>query len=145
MKYSNKELSLIGSSLYLCEGARARVSKRSNGQKQNIFAIEFTNMDTRVIKLFLEFLRKVLKADENKIKAELFIYPDHDDFKLKNYWIKQTRIPLSRFNKTIKLKQKNIKYKPNPLGILKIRYSHKEHFLKMQGIIKKIFGPEVDF
>ena len=145
MTFSNKDLALIGSSLYVCEGTRARNTKRPNGQKQRIFAIEFTNMDPRVIRLFLKFLRKIIQADEKRIKAELFIYPDHNELKLKEFWTKCTEIPLSRFNQTIKLKQKNIKFKPNPLGTLKIRYSHKEHFLKMQGIIEKVFGSEINF
>jgi len=145
MTSSDKDLALIGSSLYLCEGTRARTTKRTNGQKQQIFAIEFTNMDPRVIKLFLRFLRKIVKADERRIKAELFIYPDHNELKLKKFWAKSTGIPFARFNKTIELRQKNLRFKPNPLGTLKIRYSHKEHFLKMQSIIEKVFGPEKNF
>lgn len=145
MTSSDRDLSLIGASLYLCEGTRARITKRTNGQKQKIFAIEFTNMDPRAIKLFLKFLRKVIKPVKKRIKAELFIYPDHDELKLKEFWSECTGIPLGRFNQAIKLKQKNIRYKPNPLGTLKIRYSHKEHFLKMQSIIEKVFGLEKDF
>jgi hypothetical protein len=145
MTFSDKDLTLIGSSLYICEGTRERITKRTNGQKQKIFAIEFTNMDPRVINIFLKFLRKVIKADEKRIKAELFIYPDHDEIQLKEFWAKLTDIPLGRFNKTIRLKQKNIKFKPNPLGILKIRYSHKKHFLKMRSIIEKVFGPKKKF
>lgn len=141
----NKELALIGSSLYLCEGTRARITKRANGQKQKIFAVEFTNMDPRVISLFLRFLRTVIKAEEERIKAELFIYPDHNELKLKKFWAKSTGIPLGRFNKTIRLRQKNFRFKPNPLGTLKIRYAHKKHFLKIQGIIEQVFGPEKDF
>lgn len=144
MTSSDKDLALIGSSLYLCEGTKARTVKRANGKIQRINAIEFTNMDPRVIKLFLRFLRRVIKADEKRIKAELFIYPDHDEAKLKNFWVKSTEIPLDRFNKTIRLKQKNFRFKPNPLGTLKVRYTHKEHFMKIQGIIEQVFGPEKD-
>ncbi len=145
MLFLDKDLALIGSSLYLCEGTKARITKRTNGQKQKIFAIEFTNMDPRVISLFLRFLREVIKADEKRIKAELFIYPDHNELKLKEFWAQYTEIPLHRFNKTIKLRQKNLRFKPNPLGTLKIRYSHKEHFLKVQSIIDQVFGPEKGF
>ena len=113
---------------------------RIDNRGWKIFAIEFTNKDPRAIKLFLKFLREIIFAEENRIKAELFIYPDHDEPKLVKYWSRITGIPLNRFNKTIRLRQKNPRYKPNPLGTLKIRYSHKKHFLRIQAIISKIFG-----
>ncbi|MDO8620997.1 MAG: hypothetical protein Q7R31_01830 [Candidatus Levybacteria bacterium] len=145
MRLADRDLEIIGASIYLCEGTKERVVKRPNGQKQKIFAVEFTNIDPRVISLFLRFLRKIIKADEKRIKAELFIYPDHNEDKLIKFWANSTGIAIDRFNKTIQLEQKNFKYKPNPLGTLKIRYSHKKHFLKIQSIIKKIFGSEKKF
>ncbi|HUV46601.1 MAG TPA: hypothetical protein VMW29_00565 [Candidatus Bathyarchaeia archaeon] len=133
---NKKDLSLVGATLYLCEGTKARVDSR--GTKN--FSVEFTNIDPRTIKIFLEFLRKVIKIDEKRLKAQLFYYPDHTVERLIDYWSKVTQIPKERFTKPIKLIQKNKKYKPNPKGILKIRYHHKIHFLKIQGIINKIFG-----
>lgn len=133
---NKRELTLIGATLYLCEGTKARIDKR--GHKN--FSVEFTNIDPNTIKMFLEFLRKVIKIDEKRLKAQLFFYPDHDKDKLIQYWSKLTKIPFIRFTKPIQLQQKNIRYKPNPLGTLKIRYHHKEHFLVIQGIINRIFG-----
>jgi len=139
---SKSALTFLGSALYLCEGTKARVS--GNGHK--IFAVEFTNKDERAVLIFLKFLREVIGADELRIKAELFIYPDHNEQNLVNYWSELTGISRNRFNKTILLKQKNIKFKPNPIGTLKVRYSHKEHFLKIQDIIDGIFGrPNVNY
>lgn len=85
------------------------------------------------------FLRRIIKAEESRIKAQLFIYPDHDESHLLNYWSGVTDIPLGRFNQVIRLRQRNSKYKPSPFGTIKIRYTHKEHFLKIQGIINQIF------
>lgn len=136
MNLSKGKLALVGAALYLCEGTRARIDNR--GHKN--FSVEFTNKDPRTIIAFMQFLRKVIKAQENRIKAELFIYPDHDEARLKKYWSGITKIPIGRFGQTIHLRQKNDRYKPNPLGTLKIRYFHKEHFLKIQGIIDSIFG-----
>lgn len=133
---NTKELTLIGAALYLCEGTKAR--KLKNGRTH--MAIEFTNKDPRAIKMFIKFLTRVIKAERNRVKAELFIYPDLDERKLIKFWSKVSGIPKQRFNKTIVLKQKNEKYKPNLLGTLKIRYTHKEHFLKLQGIIDEVFG-----
>jgi hypothetical protein len=137
MYLSKKGLAIVGASLYICEGTKARVDRRRNSK---LFAIELTNKDPRIIIVFLRFLREIIKAEETRVKAQLFIYPDHDKKKLEMYWSNLTKIPINRFNKTIKLRQKNLKYKPNPLGTLKIRYYHKGHFLKIQGIINEIFG-----
>ncbi len=136
MRISDRDLSLIGASLYLCEGTKERLLK--DGRK--IFAIEFTNTDPRVIKMFLRFLRKIIDPVESRIKAELFLYPDLSESKLKKFWSKVTKIPINRFQKTIFLKKKTSIFKANPLGTIKIRYSHKKHFLKIKGIINKIFG-----
>jgi len=136
MGVSVHELSLIGASLYLCEGTKERILKRGG----KVFAVEFTNTDPRAIRMFLRFMREIIRADETRIKAELFLYPDLDESKLKLFWSKVTKIPLNRFQKTIFLKQKTSVFKANPLGTMKIRYSHKEHFLKLQSIINKVFG-----
>lgn len=136
MRLTKKELSLLGASLYLCEGTKARFAPKNH----KIFSVEFTNKDPRTIKVFLEFLRKVIKINEKRLKAQLFYYTDHNKNKLMQFWSQLTDIPLNRFTKPILLKQKNIRYKPNPLGTLKLRYHHKEHFLEIQGIIDKIFG-----
>lgn len=139
MNISAHELSLIGASLYLCEGTKERTLKRGG----KIFAVEFTNIDPRMIRMFLRFLREVIGADETRIKAELFVYPDLDETKLKSFWSKETKIPLNRFQKTISLKQKTSIFRHNPLGTIKIRYTHKEHFLKIRGIINEVFGSAV--
>ncbi|KKP51423.1 MAG: hypothetical protein UR42_C0015G0012 [Candidatus Roizmanbacteria bacterium GW2011_GWA2_33_33] len=136
MRVSAHELSLIGAALYLCEGTKERLLKKGG----KIFAVEFTNTDPRAIKMFLRFLRKIVGSDEDRIKAELFLYPDLNEDKLKKFWSKVTKIPLNRFQKTIFLKKKVSAFKANPLGTMKIRYSHKEHFLKIKGIINKVFG-----
>lgn len=135
MSISARELRLVGASLYLCEGTKERTLKRGG----KIFSVEFTNTDPRVIKMFLKFLREIVKADEARIKAELFSYEDLNEDKLKNFWSKVTKIPPNRFQKTITFKQKTSLFRPSPFGTLKIRYSHKEHFLEIQKIIKEIF------
>lgn len=135
MNISARELSLLGASLYLCEGTKERSLKRGG----KVFAVEFTNTDARTINMFLRFLREIIGADESRIKAELFIYPDLNENDLKRYWSDETRISLDRFQKTIVFKQKKSVFKPSPFGTIKIRYSHKEHFLKIKKLIDEIF------
>ncbi len=136
MDISDRDLNIIGASLYLCEGTKERLVMKN----RKIFAVEFTNTDPRVIKMFMLFLRRIIIPDEERVKAELFLYPDLNEKLLKNYWSKVTNIPLNRFQKTIFFKKKTSLFKHNPLGTIKIRYSHKEHFLKIKGIINSVFG-----
>jgi len=131
-----QKLLLLGTSLYLCEGTKLRTDNR--GWKH--YDLEFTNKDPRTIRIFLRFLREVIEAEENRIKIQIFLYPDHSEEELLSYWSKICSIPRSRFHKVIRLKQKNVKYIPNPLGVAKIRYSHKEHFLEVDKLINEIFG-----
>ncbi|HOX96413.1 MAG TPA: hypothetical protein PLI45_03455 [Candidatus Woesebacteria bacterium] len=128
-------LKLLGASLYLCEGTKAR--KYDSGRKY--YAIEMTNTDPRIIRIFMSFLREIIDCVENRVKAEMFIYPDLNEERVIAYWSNITRIPKSRFNKSIVLNGKT-KFKTSPFGTIKIRYTHKEHFLRLQGIIDKVFG-----
>lgn len=136
------DLELIGSVLYKCEGTKFRKDKRYPNGNTFYYAIEFTNSDPVLIKLFLEFLRKIVKVDEDKIKIELFLYPDHDKIKLNKRWRKITNMPNDNFQKIIDMKQKNAKYRPNPLGTCKIRCNGKNIFMKLNEIIIKRLGPK---
>lgn len=133
-----EELRKVGAALYLCEGTRMRLLRTQFNRKH--YAIEFTNKEPRMMRVFMKFLREVIEPEEERVKAQLFVYPDLDEVRLKKYWSKVVHIPIRRFNKSILLVQKNQRFKPNPLGTLKIRYTHKEHFLKLQGIIDEVFG-----
>ena len=131
-----KYLKIIGAMLYVCEGTKARVDKRYD---RLIYSIELTNSDPKIIKVFRLFLDTVLKIDKKRIKGQLFFYPDLNEKKLINFWSKTSSIPPSQFNKSICLKVKNGKFKANPLGTFKIRYSCKNDFLKMQKIIESVW------
>ncbi|RKY29823.1 MAG: hypothetical protein DRP74_08145 [Candidatus Omnitrophota bacterium] len=136
-RFTNKELSIIGALLYSCEGTRLRKDKR---RKNDVYywVIEFTNSDSNLIKLFITFLRKIIKIDESRLKGQLFIYDDLNKKSLEKRWSRATGIPLVNFNKTIIFKSKNMKYRPNPNGTFKIRYHSKEAFQKLDYLVNKI-------
>lgn len=133
---TSKELRLAGALLYLCEGTKLRRDPRY--KNTYIYAIEFTNSDPQIIALFLRFMRDELKVDIQKIKGQLFIYPDLNEREVKNVWSQKTKIPIEQFQKVIMLKAKISKFKPNPLGTFKIRYTNKAKFLLLQSIIAKV-------
>lgn len=131
------ELKLVGAMLYACEGTKARRDKRY--QNHYNYSIELTNSKPEIIGSFSKFLFRILKVDQKRLRGQLFLYPDHDKEKLIRFWSRVSSIPLSQFQQVIMLKQKNSKYKPNPLGTFKIRYSHKKDFVKLQKIIESVW------
>lgn len=141
---TNNQLEISGVLLFKCEGLKLRKDKRY--PKANVFqyAIEFTNSDPILIKLFLRFLREILEIEENKLKCEIFIYDDLNKLNLEQYWSEITNITKDRFHKTIILKAKNSKYKPNPRGTCKLRYFSKQKFLELNRIVIKHLGKEAD-
>lgn len=136
MRLSKRELEILGAGLYACEGAKFRIDNR--GGKH--YDIDFTNNNPKLINLFLKFVRECIKAPEDRIKGQLFIYPDHNENEVLKFWSNSTRIPINRFTKVIHLVQRSGRFKPSKYGTLKIRYHHKENFLKIQGIISKVFS-----
>ena len=133
---NKKLLRYIGAALYVCEGTKARRDYRGNGY---IYSIELTNSDSKIIRLFSMFLKDIIEADWNRVKGQLFIYPDLDEQKLIKFWSKVSNIPQKQFQKCIMLKAKTTKFKPSPYGTFKIRYSCKEDFLKLERIIDEFW------
>ncbi len=132
-----KELTILGASLYACEGTKARRDyRRENGY---IYSIEFTNSDPPIIKAFSMFLKKIIQADWSRVRGQLFFYPDLVEVDLKKQWSKFSQIPISQFQKSICLKQKLGRFKSNPLGTFKIRYTNKKDFLRLQKMIDQLW------
>jgi hypothetical protein len=70
-----KELLLMGLMLYWAEG-----------NKKNKFLVSLGNLDGRMIKLFLSFLRKVCRINEEKIKIYVRLYKEFDRKQAVGYW-----------------------------------------------------------
>lgn len=122
--------------LYACEGTKARIDKRYN---RLLYSIELTNSNPKIIKTFRLFLDRILEIDKSRIRGQLFFYPDLNELKLVRFWSKTSSIPSSQFNKSIRLKAKNGKFKANPFGTFKIRYNCKKDFLRIQKIMDEIW------
>lgn len=65
---SERDLLLVGSALYWAEGYRKQEHLSSP-------YVCFSNSDPDMIKLFLRFLREVIKTPEEKLRAVVHIYP----------------------------------------------------------------------
>lgn len=131
---------MAGLIAYLCEGTKLR--KNNKYKNTYYYSIEFTNSDPVLVKLFIEFLRKIIKIDEPKLKCQIFIYNDLIKEDLEGFWSKITGIKLNNFNKTIILRPKNMTNKLNLRGTCKLRYYNKNAFLKLNELIIKNIGVE---
>lgn len=119
-------LKLIGPLIYWCEGTKSIRQNRGNPLQ-----IEFVSSDPMLIRVFLKFLRNVLKIEENKLRGRLQLHEGDDKEKIENYWSKLSRIPTSQFQKPIIKKRKDdYKFHYNFLeyGTFIIRYGSKEKY-----------------
>jgi len=129
-KLSEKELWLVGIMLYWAEG----------GKTQRM--VRFSNGDPEMIKIMMEFFRKICKVPDEKFRGYIHIHPHLDHNKAEKYWSSLSGIPLKKFFKTyrkINISSKN-KKDTLPFGVMDIYICDAELFLKITGWARGIFG-----
>lgn len=89
-RLKNNPLFISGIMLYWAEG--------DNGQTGG--NVRLTNVDPRMIRVFIKFALKICKVPKENIRIGLLLYPDLIDSVCKNFWTKHTKIALSQFHKT---------------------------------------------
>lgn len=122
---------IVGSVLWWAEGTKPRRDYR--WKNAMLYTVEFTNTNSEMVKIFLEFLRKDIGVVESRLRAQIQIHEGDDQEKLERFWSKATRISLSNFNKTIVRPTGHKVGKSS--GTCKIRYSDKPTHLKIQSIL----------
>ena len=121
-----EKLKIAGIMLYWAEGTKININKKR-------LIVEFTNSDSKMIKLFLKFLREICGVDEKRLRVYLYCYANQNIEKLKRYWRKITKIPFARFTKPyvredfILEKSEKMKH-----GLVHIRYSDKKLLLQIE-------------
>ena len=112
---TDNDLKISGAMLYWGEGGKTGTS------------VKFTNSDPEMIKVFLNFLRKICGIHEKRLKALIHMYPDQDENELKIFWSKLTSIPTKQFYKSHIHKGKKGTYKNKvSYGTIAINYSDKK-------------------
>lgn len=120
-----EKLQIAGIMLYWGEG-----TKSGN-------CVTLSNSNPEMIMIFLKFLRNVCGISENRIRALLHIYPDHNEKRLKNFWSRTTKIPECQFSKTFIHKKKGGTYKKiSKYGTISLRYSDKQLLIIINDWIK---------
>lgn len=129
------ELLLLGAALYWGEGYKRHGGKRSYPH------ISFSNSDPDMIKVFLCFIRKILKVSEEKIKPLIHIYPDTDRDGAMRFWSDVTSIPQDKFITTAQVSVASRGKRPKnllPYGTLLLRVFNRKKFFEIMGFIDGI-------
>lgn len=136
---SDRELFLIGVVLYWAEGAKEK--EYSPGSQ-----LQFSNMDSRMIQIFLVWLIKVCKIDKNMIIFNIFLHQTHKSRvgEVRGYWSKITGFPVDNFSTVywkrseLKTNRKNTEEKYH--GVLKIKVRQSSDLVrKLAGWSEGIF------
>ncbi len=88
--YIKNPLFLSGLMLYWAEGDKSEETE----------AVKFTNSDPVMIRLMMEWFRKICGVSENKFRICLHIHSLHCREDVQDYWSKNTGISLNQFYKT---------------------------------------------
>ena len=80
-----KRLLLIGLMLYWAEG-----------NKKNKTAVQLGNLDYRMLKVFLNFLRQICRVDESRVTLYVRVHKNFSPSRAKKYWVKTLQMSEER-------------------------------------------------
>jgi hypothetical protein len=92
MPRSDEELALFHLALGLYIG---------EGKKRDTEQVALSNNDSRVIRVFLRFLREICRVDERRIWAWINIFDDVDVEAAKEYWLRVTNLLPEQFHASV--------------------------------------------
>ena len=70
----------------------------AEGHRTNRHSVEIANLDCRMLKLFVRFLRQICRIDEEKITLYVQLYRKFDKNEARVYWSKVLKIPETQIN-----------------------------------------------
>jgi hypothetical protein len=103
---------LVTALLYWCEG-----------EKTSFSTLRFSNSDPELIKSFLTALRKGFEIDERKFRILMHLHSYHNERQSKQFWSKQTGIPIEQFTKTYHKPHTGAQTHPGYKGCISLRYN----------------------
>ncbi len=86
---NDKNLFFIGTALYWGEG-----SKKKRG------VAEFTNSDPKMIRVMMEFFKRICNVPDSKFRGHVYLHNHLDVDGAEHYWSDVSGIPLSQFHRT---------------------------------------------
>lgn len=139
-KITKRELWLLGVALYWAEGSKEKESRPGSG-------LRFTNSDSRMVQLFIRWLKECCGVIEDDITLEIFIHESHKNSigRVIKYWAKVTGFSPKVFSHVyfkrnkIKTNRKNIGNKYYGVLRVKVKKSSSLH-RKIEGWVIGIYN-----
>ena len=123
-----KALQVAGTMLYWGEGSKW------DGET----IVDFANSDPAMIKVFLDFLRRICGVNEKKLRVYLYCYRNQKVKKLVNFWQKVTGIKKEQFVKPyIRDDYRSDKIGKMRYGLIHIRYGDKKLLMQIRNWINE--------
>ncbi|TSC56915.1 MAG: Resolvase helix-turn-helix protein [Parcubacteria group bacterium Greene0714_21] len=139
-KLSQRELLLIGTALYWGEGYKKPIIK--NGKERTYHKISLSNTDPILVKVFLEFLKNILKIPESRVRAGVRIFKHTNEQTALKYWQEITGLPKNQFEKVYygisKSSLGKRPYNRLPFGTIQISVGDTQNFHRIMGWIEGI-------
>jgi len=85
---TRRDLWMLGLGLWIGEGSKTMEQ------------IRLVNSDSRVIRLYMRWLREVCELENENITVAMHLYPDSDESASMQYWSRITNLPSTQFRKT---------------------------------------------
>ncbi len=126
LNLKDRELLIAAIMLYYGEGAKTGVT------------VDFINSDVLVVKLFLKFLRKICRVNEDKIRCYLYCFEDQNINELINYWSSQLKVGRTQFTKPYVRPNVNRGNRSMPHGVIHVRYGDKKLLEKILYLCKEL-------
>jgi len=128
-KISKRDLFILGVALYWGEGAK----------KRNV--IQFTNSDSRLIRIMMRFLKEVCEVPEIKFRGHIHLHTHLDSKKAEKYWSLVSGIKQKQLYKTSQQHNKASKNKKDslPNGTFNIYVCDTKLALSMKGWMNGLY------
>lgn len=94
----------------------------TEGGKSTDSYVYFINSEPKMVTTFLRLLRLSFPIQEEKLRALVHIHEYHNEPKIKEFWSKITKIPLSQFTKSYNKPNTKKRIRPGYKGSIRIRY-----------------------
>ncbi len=103
--------------MYWCEGFHADSAR----------GVDFANSNSKMILIFIHFLRNICRVDIKRIRCYLYCYSNQNPSKLVSYWSTVTGVPIEQFTKPYVRNDFRLdKINKMPYGLIHIRYYDKK-------------------
>lgn len=134
-KYINKLSNSSRRQLLLISGILLYWAEGTNYEK----SVEFTNTDPKMIKIMMEFFRKILKVPEDKFKVMVRIGSEGNIKRAEMYWAKIAKVSKRNFRhpEILKLNPNGKSLKRHPYGICRIEVNDISLYRKLAALIKE--------